>query len=43
MTRGEKLPIGKSELEQMLFKATSADNYMMPHEELYEIVDRTYN
>ncbi len=38
---GEKLAIGKSDLELLLFKATSNENYMLPHEKLNEIADRT--
>ena len=41
--RGEQIPIGKSELEQLLFKATSGLNFMLPHEQLYDIAERTHN
>ncbi len=40
---GEQIPIGKSELEQLLYKATSGENYTVPHEQLYAIADRTYD
>ena len=41
--RGEKLPIGKSDLEILLFKATSSEHYMLNNEEIYEIIDKTYS
>jgi len=41
--RGEQIPIGKSDLEVQLFKATSGENYILPHEQLYEIAEKTNN
>ena len=43
INRTEKIPIGKTELEKTLFEATSSENYMSGHDEIYSIIERTFH